>query len=47
MFDQTKSMFARWLQYGIGAMFSPAVLSFAVTVTMTMAWAAPASSAAR
>lgn len=34
MFDQTKAMFPRWLQYGVGTMFSMAVLSFTVTVSM-------------
>ncbi|WP_394537847.1 type IV secretion system protein [Lysobacter enzymogenes] len=47
MFDQTKSMFARWLQYGIGTMFSLAVLSFTVTVAMKMVGAVAANFAAQ
>lgn len=34
LFEQTKSMFNRWLFYGIGTMFSMAVLSFMVTIAM-------------
>lgn len=33
MFDQTKELFKRWLLYGIGTMFSLAVLSFMVSVS--------------
>ena len=43
MFERTKSMFARWLQYGLGTMFSMAVLSFTVTVAMKMVAAVAAS----
>lgn len=32
MFDQTKDLFKRWLLYGLGTMFSLAVLSFMVSV---------------
>jgi len=32
LFDQTKDLFKRWLLYGIGTMFSMAVLSFTVSV---------------
>ena len=34
LFDSTKSMFNKWLFYGIGTMFSMAVLNFMVTVAM-------------
>jgi len=43
MFDQTKAMFSRWLFYGIGTMFSMAVLSFTVTVAMKMVGAVAAN----
>lgn len=43
MFERTKSMFGRWLQYGLGTMFSMAVLSFTVTVAMKMVAAVAAS----
>ncbi|BAV98903.1 MULTISPECIES: type IV secretion system protein [Bacteria] len=43
MFERTKSMFARWLQYGLGTMFSMAVLSFTVTVAMKMVAAVAAN----
>jgi type IV secretion system protein VirB6 len=36
LFEQTKSLFSRWLYYGIGTMFSLAVLSFVVAVAMKM-----------
>ena len=36
MFEQTKPLFGRWLYYGIGTMFSLAVLSFMVAVAMKM-----------
>ncbi|MBN7134798.1 hypothetical protein A7A76_08710 [Lysobacter enzymogenes] len=47
LFDQTKGMFARWLYYGIGTMFSMAVLSFTVTVAMKMVGAVAANFAAQ
>ena len=34
LFDSTKSMFNKWLYYGIGTMFAMAVLNFMVTVAM-------------
>lgn len=34
LFDSTKSMFNKWLFYGIGTMFSMAVLNFMVSVAM-------------
>lgn len=36
MFDQTKSLFQRWLLYGIGTMFSMAVLSAMVSIALEM-----------
>lgn len=36
LFEQTKQLFSRWLYYGIGTMFSLAVLSFMVSVAMKM-----------
>jgi type IV secretion system protein VirB6 len=36
LFDQTKSLFQRWLLYGIGTMFSMAVLSAMVSIAMEM-----------
>jgi type IV secretion system protein VirB6 len=36
LFDQTKSLFGRWLQYGIGTMFSMAVLSAMVSISLEM-----------
>lgn len=36
LFDQTKSMFGRWLQYGLGTMFSMAVLSAMVSISLEM-----------
>lgn len=36
LFEQTKQLFGRWLYYGIGTMFSLAVLSFMVSVAMKM-----------
>ncbi|MEH6417763.1 type IV secretion system protein [Pseudomonas sp. CGJS7] len=43
MFEQTKALFGRWLYYGIGTMFSMAVLSFMVTVSMKMVGAVAAN----
>lgn len=43
IFDQTKNLFSRWLYYGIGTMFSMAVLSFTVTVAMKMVGAVAAN----
>ncbi len=34
LFDSTKNMFSKWLFYGIGTMFSMAVLNFMVSVAM-------------
>jgi len=34
LFDQTKELFKRWLLYGLGTMFSMAVLAFMVSVAM-------------
>lgn len=36
MFDQTKALFGRWLYYGIGTMFSMAVLSAMVSIALDM-----------
>lgn len=36
LFDQTKELFKRWLLYGIGTMFSMAVLSFMVSVATAL-----------
>lgn len=36
LFDQTKSLFQRWLLYGIGTMFSMAVLSAMVSIALDM-----------
>jgi len=36
LFDQTKALFQRWLFYGIGTMFSMAVLAVMVTIAMDM-----------
>jgi len=36
LFEQTKSLFGRWLQYGIGTMFSMAVLSAMVSISLEM-----------
>lgn len=36
LFDQTKSLFQRWLFYGIGTLFSQAVLVFVTSVAMEM-----------
>jgi type IV secretion system protein VirB6 len=52
LFDQTKSLFQRWLFYGIGTLFSQAVLVFVTSVAMEMvarvavaAWASKGLSA--
>lgn len=36
LFDSTKSLFQKWLMYGIGTMFSLAVLSAMVTIALRM-----------
>ena len=36
LFDSTKSLFQKWLFYGIGTMFSMAVLSFMVSLALDM-----------
>lgn len=36
LFDQTKALFQRWLFYGLGTMFSMAVLAVMVTIAMDM-----------
>ncbi len=36
LFEQTKSLFQRWLLYGIGTMFSMAVLAAMVSIAMEM-----------
>jgi type IV secretion system protein VirB6 len=36
LFDQTKSLFSRWLYYGLGTMFSLGVLSVMVTLSTDM-----------
>lgn len=36
LFDQTKPLFSRWLYYGIGTMFSMAVLSAMVSIALEM-----------
>lgn len=36
LFESTKSLFQRWLLYGIGTMFSMAVLSFMVSLALDM-----------
>lgn len=45
LFEQTKGMFSRWLYYGIGTMFSMAVLSFMVSVSMKIVGAVAAATA--
>lgn len=47
LFDQTKPLFGRWLYYGIGTMFSLAVLSFMVAVAMKMVLAVAGAFAAQ
>ena len=36
LFEQTKALFGRWLYYGLGTMFSLALLSVMVTLAMDM-----------
>lgn len=36
MFEQTKDMFKRWLQYGLGTLFSMAMLSFVTSLALDM-----------
>ena len=43
LFDQTKALFGRWLYYGLGTMFSLAVLSVMVTLATDMVIAVAAS----
>ncbi|GAB2510139.1 TrbL/VirB6 family protein [Lysobacter humi (ex Lee et al. 2017)] len=43
LFEQTKQLFSRWLYYGIGTMFSLAVLSFMVSVAMKLIGAVAAA----
>jgi len=43
LFDQTKGLFGRWLYYGLGTMFSLAVLSVMVTLATDMVIAVAAS----
>lgn len=43
MFEQTKPMFGKWLYYGIGTMFSLAVLSVMVALALDMVVAVAAS----
>jgi type IV secretion system protein VirB6 len=43
MFDSTKSLFQKWLMYGIGTMFSLAVLSFTVSLALDVVTAVAAS----
>ena len=43
LFDQTKSLFGRWLYYGLGTMFSLSVLSVMVTLATDMVIAVAAS----
>jgi type IV secretion system protein VirB6 len=47
MFRQTQSLFSRWLLYGIGTLFSLAVLSVMVSITMRMIAAVAAAFAAQ
>ena len=47
LFDSTKSMFNKWLFYGIGTMFSMAVLNFMVSVAMKAVLAVTAAFAAQ
>lgn len=47
LFEQTKSLFSRWLYYGIGTMFSLAVLSVMVALAMKMVAAVAAAFLAR
>ncbi len=43
LFQSTKGLFSKWLQYGIGTMFSLAVLSFMVGVAMKLVIAVSAA----
>jgi type IV secretion system protein VirB6 len=43
LFDQTKGLFGRWLYYGLGTMFSLAVLSVMVTLATDMVIAVAAA----
>ncbi|GEM_PF-98346 len=43
MFEQTRGMFQRWLFYGIGTLFSLAVLSFVISLTLKLLIAVSAS----
>ena len=43
LFQSTKQLFSKWLYYGIGTMFSLAVLSFMVTVVMKLVVAVAAA----
>jgi type IV secretion system protein VirB6 len=43
LFPQTKSLFSKWLLYGIGTMFSLGVLSFTATLSLKMVQAVAAS----
>jgi type IV secretion system protein VirB6 len=43
MFEQTKQLFGKWLFYGVGAMFSLAVLSVMVTLAMDVILAVASS----
>ena len=47
LFEPTKSLFGRWLYYGIGTMFSLGVLSFMVAVAMKMVLAVATAFAAQ
>ncbi len=47
LFEQTKPLFGRWLYYGIGTIFSLAVLSFMVAVAMKMVLAVATAFAAQ
>ncbi|PXV59809.1 type IV secretion system protein VirB6 [Dyella jiangningensis] len=47
LFDQTKGLFSKWLFYGIGTMFSLALLSVMVTIAMNMMSAVTAAFAAK
>jgi type IV secretion system protein VirB6 len=43
LFDQTKPLFGRWLYYGLGTMFSLAVLSVMVSLALDMVLAVAAA----
>ena len=47
MFNQTKSLFSRWLYYGVGTLFSLGVLSFTIALSLKMVQAVAASFLAR